>query len=396
MKLKQSKGLLRTIFASQAAREPVEAVYIHIPFCLKKCNYCDFLSFARPAEMERYVQLLLQEMRAARQCYRIEPKSIFIGGGTPTCLPEELLEQVLRGVQDHLMTSELVEYTVEANPGTLTEKKLRLMKHCGVNRLSLGIQSDNEEQLRLLGRVHSFAQAQEAVRMAKAAGFDNINGDFMYGLPGQTLAQWRHTLEQALALETQHLSLYQLKMEDGTPMAQWLQAGEIEEFDDELALAMYRLSQELLEAQGYQQYEISNFARLGYCSRHNQVYWRTENYLGLGLGACSWIRPMRWNNCFTLEQYAAQVVESNLPETQIEVVTEAEQMEETVFMALRMQSGLSKKLFAARFGKKVGDVFADALQRCRQKGWLVESEEAYMLTEEGRVLGNLVFMEFIS
>ena len=346
--------------------------------------------------MERYVQLLLQEMTAARQRYRIEPKSIFIGGGTPTCLPEKLLEQVLRGVQENLLTSAPVEYTVEANPGTLTERKLQLMKRCGVNRLSLGIQSDNEEQLRLLGRIHSFAQAQEAVQMAKAAGFDNINGDFMYGLPGQTLAQWRHTLEQALALETQHLSLYQLKIEDGTPMAQWLQAGKIEEFDDASALAMYRLSQEMLEAQGYQQYEISNFARPGYRSRHNQVYWCTENYLGLGLGACSWIRPMRWNNCFTLEQYEAQIVENNLPEEQIEVLTEAEQMEETVFMALRMQSGLSKELFATRFGKKVEDVFAEALQRCQQKSWLTESAEAYMLTEEGRVLGNLVFMEFIS
>ncbi len=375
--------------------EPINAVYIHIPFCLKKCHYCDFLSFAQPEQMEQYVSALLAEMQLAVQRYAVQAKTIFIGGGTPSCLPEPLLEQVLQAVQQYFITPALQEYTLEANPGTLSAEKLRLLKQYGVNRLSLGVQSDNAEQLQLLGRIHSFAQAKEAVQLARKAGFSNLNLDFMYGLPGQTLAQWQQTLTQALAMAPQHLSLYQLKIEEGTRLETWLKQGKISEFDDELALKMYRLAQTMLTEQGYIQYEISNYARQGFASAHNQVYWRTENYLGVGLGACSWVRPLRWNNQFDLAAYTAQIDAGELPQQQPERLTELEQMEETVFMALRMNCGLSKAVFAQRFGKSVETVFASALQRCVEQGWLQETADAYYLTEEGRVLGNLVFLEFI-
>ena len=375
--------------------EPINAVYIHIPFCLKKCHYCDFLSFAQPEQMEQYVSALLAEMQLAVQRYAVQAKTIFIGGGTPSCLPEPLLKQILQAVQQYFVTPALQEYTLEANPGTLSAEKLRLLKQYGVNRLSLGVQSDNAEQLQLLGRIHSFAQAKEAVQLARKAGFSNLNLDFMYGLPGQTLAQWQQTLTQALAMAPQHLSLYQLKIEEGTRLETWLKQGKISEFDDELALQMYRLAQTMLAEQGYIQYEISNYARQGFASAHNQVYWRTENYLGVGLGACSWVRPLRWNNQFDLAAYTAQIAAGELPQQQPERLTELEQMEETVFMALRMNCGLSKAVFAQRFGKSVETVFASALQRCVEQGWLQETADAYYLTEEGRVLGNLVFLEFI-
>ena len=375
--------------------EPINAVYIHIPFCLKKCHYCDFLSFAQPEQMEQYVSALLAEMQLAVQRYAVQAKTIFIGGGTPSCLPEPLLEQILQAVQQYFVTPALQEYTLEANPGTLSAEKLRLLKQYGVNRLSLGVQSDNAEQLQLLGRIHSFAQAKEAVQLARKAGFSNLNLDFMYGLPGQTLAQWQQTLTQALAMAPQHLSLYQLKIEEGTRLETWLKQGKISEFDDELALKMYRLAQTMLAEQGYIQYEISNYARQGFASAHNQVYWRTENYLGVGLGACSWVRPLRWNNQFDLAAYTAQIAAGELPQQQPERLTELEQMEETVFMALRMNCGLSKAVFARRFGKPVETVFASALQRSVEQGWLQETADAYYLTEEGRVLGNLVFLEFI-
>lgn len=375
--------------------EPINAVYIHIPFCLKKCHYCDFLSFAQPEQMEQYVSALLAEMQLAVRHYAVQAKTIFIGGGTPSCLPEPLLEQVLQAVQQYFITPALQEYTLEANPGTLSAEKLRLLKQYGVNRLSLGVQSDNAEQLQLLGRIHGFVQAKEAVQLAKKAGFSNLNLDFMYGLPGQTLAQWQQTLTQALAMAPQHLSLYQLKIEEGTRLETWLKQGKISEFDDELALQMYRLAQTMLAEQGYIQYEISNYARQGFASAHNQVYWRTENYLGVGLGACSWVRPLRWNNQFDLAAYTAQIAAGELPQQQPERLTELEQMEETVFMALRMNCGLSKAVFAQRFGKSVETVFASALQRCVEQGWLQETADAYYLTEEGRVLGNLVFLEFI-
>lgn len=378
------------------AEPPIEALYVHIPFCLKKCNYCDFLSFARPEQMARYVKALTAELQLAARRYGVEAKTIFIGGGTPTCLPEELLEQVLQAVQRYFVTPALQEYTVEANPGTVSTANLQLLRQYGVNRLSLGVQSDNQEQLRLLGRIHTFAQAKEAVQLARQAGFANINLDFMYGLPGQTLEQWRHTLTQALALEPQHLSLYQLKIEAGTLLDMWLTQGRISQFDDETALQMYRLAQAMMAQQGYQQYEISNYARPGLASRHNQVYWRTENYLAVGLGACSWVRPLRWNNTFDLETYVSQLAQGRLPQQEPEELTALEQMEETAFMALRMNSGLSKAGFARRFGKTVEAVFAPALQRCVQRGWLEETADAYRLTEAGRVLGNLVFVEFIS
>ncbi len=374
---------------------PIEAVYIHIPFCLRKCNYCDFLSFYRPQEMAGYVDALVREMEIAAKQYPVKAKTIFIGGGTPSSLPEDLLQKVLEAVQKFFVSDALIEYTMEANPGTLNEEKLQIMKRYGVNRLSFGVQSDRADHLKLLGRIHSFDEAKQAVAMAREAGFDNINLDFMYGLPGQTVEQWSKTLEHAMTLNPQHLSLYQLKIEEGTVMNQWLEEGTICEFDDETALEMYRTAQTMLAEYGYGQYEISNYARPGRESLHNQVYWRTDNYLGIGLGACSWIRPNRWNNAFEMEEYIGQIANGKLPAQEPEILNETEQMEETVFMALRMNNGLPQELFTERFGKPVEDVFRDALDKCVAQGWIQRTEAGYSLTEEGRVLGNLVFLEFM-
>lgn len=380
-------------------KQPIEAIYIHIPFCVQKCNYCDFLSFSHHSGtldvMEGYLAGLIAEMEMVVQQYPVQAKTIFIGGGTPSCLPEHLLQQLLEAVQQYFVTDCLQEYTVEANPGTLTTKKLQLMYRYSVNRLSIGVQSNHTAQLKLLGRIHTFAQAQEAVQLARHAGFRNINLDFMYGVPGQTAADWQHTLQQAIALQPEHLSLYQLKIEEGTVLEQWLEEGRIEEFDDETALELYRIAQQLLAEHRYHQYEISNYAKAGRESLHNQVYWRTENYLGLGLGACSWVRPDRWNNSFDMEAYLQGLQQNNQSVQDAEHLTLQEQMEETVFMALRMNAGLSKELFETRFAVSVEDVFAAPIARCKAYGWLTEDAQSYMLTEQGRVLGNLVFMEFI-
>lgn len=377
---------------------PIEAVYIHIPFCVRKCSYCDFLSFSggdKNDTMVAYVHGLIQEMMLALEQYPVQAKTIFIGGGTPSVLPAPLLQTLLEAVERCFVTDMLQEYTMELNPGTITPEKLQLMRRYGVNRLSIGVQSDTETQLQLLGRIHTFAQAKEAMQMARSAGFSNINLDFMYGIPGQTVEQWSATLKQAMALTPEHLSLYQLKIEEGTLLYQWLEAGRIEEFDDETALVMYRTAQELLAEQGYAQYEISNYAKPGFESLHNQVYWRTEPYLGLGLGACSWIAPRRWNNSFSMEEYLQSIRYNMLPAQETEELTLQEQMEETVFMALRMNKGLSKALFQERFGCTAEAAFSAPIARCKENGWLTEDTHSYMLTEAGRVLGNLVFMEFI-
>ena len=379
--------------------DPIEAVYIHIPFCVKKCNYCDFLSFSHGTSttdaMKQYIHALIAEIKLATAQYRVQAKTIFVGGGTPSILPESLMQLLLEAIEQYFVFDCLQEYTVELNPGTITERKLQIMKQYGVNRLSIGVQSDNTEQLQLLGRIHTFEEAKEAVHLARMAGFDNINLDFMYGIPGQTVDAWADTLTNAMALKPQHLSLYQLKIEEDTILHQWLEDGRIEEFDDETALAMYRTAQTVLAREGYHQYEISNYAKAGYASLHNQVYWRTDAYLGLGLGACSWVRPNRWNNHFAMNDYLQSIAQGKLPAGEAEHLTVQEQMEETVFMALRMNAGLSKALFQDRFGCSVESIFADAIQTCKENQWLTEAEDCCLLTEEGRVLGNLVFMEFI-
>lgn len=373
----------------------ISCVYIHIPFCLRKCNYCDFLSFPCLSEADRYLDAMELEMKQAEENYRVNPKTVFVGGGTPTCLNEKQLERLLSMVQRYCIKDEPVEYTMEANPGTVNPEKLELMHRYGVNRLSLGVQNDQEKFLKTLGRIHSFSQAEEAVAMARKAGFTNINLDFMYGLPDQTVSDWEETLKRAIDLKTEHLSLYQLKIEENTRFGQWLEEGKISEFDDEVALQMYRMGQKILTDAGFHQYEISNYARDGRESLHNEVYWQTENYLGIGLGACSWIRPNRWNNLFSFEEYETALQAGKEPGQEPEELSESEQMEETVFMALRMNRGVSKKVFQERFGKTLEEVFPEALKKCFSQEWVAEDEEFLYLTEKGRVLGNLVFLEFM-
>ena len=375
----------------------VKAVYIHIPFCPQKCNYCDFLSFQQMKEerMAAYVQALCQELRLGAAQYELQPQTIFIGGGTPTCLPLELLQQLLEQVQEILVTPALQEYTVEANPGTLTAEKLNLLRELGVNRLSLGVQSDTVEQLSLLGRIHDYQEVEQSVQMAREAGFTNLNLDLMYGITNQTLEQWQATLQHVLALEPEHISLYQLNIEEGTPLYQRLQKGEIELFDDETAEEMYRAAQQITKQYGYEQYEISNYAREGFASEHNQVYWRTENYLAFGLGACSFISPRRWNNLTHLHEYQQAVFNGQLPQGEEESLTHKERMSETVFMALRMNKGLKEADFKERFGLTLEQAFPEACRKCQQEGWLEKEVGYWRLTEAGRVLGNLVFLEFI-
>lgn len=375
----------------------IKAVYIHIPFCPQKCNYCDFLSFQQMKEerMASYVQALCQEIELGASKDELQPQTIFIGGGTPTCLPLDLLHQLLKQVQKFLVTPALREYTVEANPGTLTAEKLALMRAMGVNRLSVGVQSDVEEQLKFLGRIHDYQEVEESVKLARAAGFTNLNLDLMYGIPRQTVEDWEKTLHHVLALQPEHISLYQLNIEEGTPLYQRWQKGGFELFDDEVAAEMYRMAQAITAQEGYEQYEISNYAKKGFASEHNQVYWRTENYLAFGLGACSFVRPRRWNNLTHLKDYQETVAKGQMPQGEEENLTQAEQMSECVFMALRMNQGLKEADFRERFALSLEEAFPEACRKCQEEGWLEKEAGYWRLTEAGRVLGNLVFLEFI-
>lgn len=344
--------------------------------------------------MEQYVEALTREIELVQAEELLQPATIFIGGGTPTCLPLPLLERLLLAVRP-LAGTALQEYTIEANPGTLTLEKLQLMKAMGVTRISIGVQSDREEQLRLLGRIHGYAEAEQSVALARQAGFANINLDLMYGLPGQTATQWEQTLRHGLELKPEHISLYQLNIEEGTLLGQQLKNGQLAVFDDEEAWTMYRLAQQLTHQAGYEQYEISNYAQPGFASMHNQVYWRLDNYLAFGLGACSFVAPRRWHNVDQMAVYLQMLAQGVLPRQEGEALSHEEFMSETVFMALRMNCGLADAAFQQRFGLTVTEAFPVAVAKCQTEGWLEYTQGYWRLTEQGRVLGNLVFMEFV-
>lgn len=375
----------------------MHGIYIHIPFCEQKCRYCDFLSFPgdHMKEKERYVDALCEEMRLRIQGKWRTPQTIFIGGGTPTALTAACLERLLKALSASVDIENVEEFTVEANPGTIDEEKLALMRRYGVDRLSFGVQSFDDTLLRRIGRIHTAQDAVEAVAWARQSGFDNINLDLMYGLPGQTAAQWQETIDRALALAPSHLSLYQLIVEEGTAIARQLAEGALPPIDEDGAAEWFVRQQDWLAASGYAQYEVSNYAQPGYASKHNQLYWRLDDYLGLGLGATSWIRPMRCVNTSDLQAYCAALESGVLPPPESETLTRDEQMSESVFMALRMNEGLSRARFRSLYGVDVVEVFPDAVREGCSRDWLTLDEASLKLTDAGRLVGNWVFELFI-
>lgn len=375
----------------------MHGIYIHIPFCEQKCRYCDFLSFPgdHMKEKERYVDALCEEMRLRIQGKWRTPQTIFIGGGTPTALTAACLERLLAVLSASVDIENVEEFTVEANPGTIDAEKLSVLRAAGVDRLSFGVQSFDDTLLRRIGRIHTAQDAVEAVALARQAGFDNINLDLMYGLPGQKAEQWRATVVQALALAPSHLSLYQLIVEEGTAIAHQLAAGALPPIDEDGAAEWFVHQRDWLAASGYAQYEVSNYARPGYASKHNQLYWRLDDYLGLGLGATSWIRPVRCVNTTDLQAYCAALESGVLSPSGSETLTRDEQMSESVFMALRMNEGLSRARFHSLYGVDVVEAFSDAVREGCSRDWLTLDEACLKLTDAGRLVGNWVFELFI-
>lgn len=375
----------------------MHGIYIHIPFCEQKCSYCDFLSFPGQHRREKqwYVEALCEEMRQRIQGKWRTPETIFIGGGTPTSLTAEELARVLAVLTEQIDIDCVEEFTVEANPGTVDTEKLGVLRNYGVNRLSFGVQSFDDGLLQRVGRLHTADEAVRAVQMAKQAGFSNINLDLMYGLPGQTAGQWHETIERAIALAPTHLSLYQLIVEEHTRIARQLEAGSVPPIDEDGAAVWFERQRERLHQAGFEQYEISNYAQPGFASVHNQLYWRLDDYLGLGLGATSWCRPMRSVNTDELQSYCRALAGGMLPLQEQETLTRDEQMSESVFMALRMNDGLSREAFCALYGQDVTEAFSDAVREGQSRGWLLLDRSRLRLSDAGRLVGNWVFELFI-
>lgn len=375
------------------------SLYVHVPFCLRKCAYCDFVSY--PLEEEaarRYRDCLLKEM-ALYAAELVPPErevaTVYLGGGTPTCLPAGLLEDILEGLHRHFDWPAGIEATVEANPGTVEAAKLKVLREAGINRLSLGLQSCQDRYLDLLGRPHSFRQAVEAALLAREAGFNNLNMDLIFALPGQTLSEWRRCLEEVLALAPEHISTYSLEVAEGTPLARKIQEGELAPCGEEAELAMYLEAISFLKENGYEHYEISNFARPGFRCRHNLTYWEHRPYIGLGPAAHSFLGNKRRANLSSLEEYCARLEAGELPAGEEEELSAEALMGEAMFLGLRLLEGVSLEGFARRFGKNPLEVFGTQIAfLCRQG--LLEINSGYLrLTSRGLLLANMVFGEFI-
>ena len=375
-------------------------LYIHIPFCVKKCDYCDFLSFPADSNTQiRYVHALLQEIRYYGNLlgdYHVP--TIYIGGGTPSWLEENLIYTVLQQVASSFHVEADAEISIECNPGTVTAKKLNVYQSAGINRLSIGLQSTNNEELKALGRIHTYDQFLKTYELARNAGFENINIDLMSGLPYQTLDKFLESLQTVIRLKPEHISAYSLIIEEGTSFAKLYGEGSPLERDlpsEEEERLMYEKTEEILGENGYHRYEISNYAKEGMECRHNLGYWERKNYLGLGLGASSLLDNRRYSNTENLREYTECAGQPEKIRKNTEHLTEEEQMEEFIFLGLRKMNGSSEQAFWNCFQKTIWDCYGENIRKVMEKGLLKQREGCLSLTKKGIDVSNYVFAEIL-
>ena len=372
-------------------------LYIHIPFCVKKCAYCDFLSWkGSDEEREAYVQALEKEISSYSEFakdYRVS--TVFFGGGTPSVLEGEQTERILKKIRDTFRVEKDAEITLEMNPGTAQKEKLLLYRELGINRLSIGLQSVKNENLKLLGRIHTYGDFLDSYRMAREAGFDNISADLISSLPGQTLEEWKEELEILQETPLEHISVYQLIIEKGTEFYE--KYGEHEELlpDEETSREIYLWTGKYLKEHGFEQYEISNYARPSRKSRHNLRYWERKDYLGLGLGAASMIHNIRMSNTRDWEKYIEGSQNPKRLREEVEFLEEPRQMDEFKFLGLRKTEGVSRKEFRRTFGRELDMVYEKALEKHLENGMLEASKDRIRLSQAGILVSNQVLSDFI-
>ena len=376
-------------------------LYIHIPFCVKKCNYCDFLS--TPADEETkaaYVDALCREITEKSKDYKAyEVSTIFIGGGTPTAIPAEDIGRIMEKVQQNYRVNEDAEITMEMNPGTVDARGFQIYKAAGINRLSIGLQTTEDVELKALGRIHNYEQFLKTYRQVRTAGFENVNVDIMSALPKQSYESYERTLRRIVELEPppEHVSAYSLIVEEGTPFFDAYQEGRLQLPDEDTERKMYELTGEILKEYGYERYEISNYAKAGKTCRHNVGYWERKNYLGFGIGAASMIENVRFHNGKNLENY----LENPCCMTEdLQTLSVAEQMEETMFLGLRMTQGVELERFEKQFKVPLLQVYDKVVEKHVKEGLLkvkkVEEDKTYIaLTPKGMDVCNYVMADFL-
>jgi oxygen-independent coproporphyrinogen-3 oxidase len=376
----------------------VKSAYIHIPFCEHICHYCDFNKFfIQNQPVDSYLKALKTEMiRTIEQEGRSRLETIFIGGGTPTALSVQQLEFLMNSIHTALQPDrESIEFTVEANPDELTPEKLACLKEAGVNRLSIGVQTFEDELLNTIGRVHKTEDVFRAVEQARKAGFYNISLDLMFGLPGQTAQHLEKSLQTALSIDAEHYSVYSLIVEPKTVFYNLQQKGRLHLPAQETEAEMYEIVMDKMKQHQIEQYEISNFAKPGFESRHNLTYWNNEHYFGFGAGAHGYVNGKRTVNARPLKKYMELIDEKGLPYTEVHAVSDQEKVEEEMFLGLRKTAGVNKQTFEEKFGRPVEAFFAESLLKLEKKGLILNGKTHISLTHQGKLLGNEVFQLFL-
>ncbi len=372
-------------------------VYVHIPFCVKKCGYCDFNAYSgyRDATKIKYVDALCSEIEARAEPHTVVP-TIFFGGGTPTTLSASDLSRILQTVRHSFAVDPDAEISIEANPSDATLPYLTELRQSGFSRISFGVQTFNDRLLKSIDRVHSAEDARTAVSLAKAAGFENLSIDLMFGLPRQTLADWDRSLDAAFALEVPHLSMYGLIVEEGTVFWARRERGKLPLPSEKIEAAMFGRAIERTVPAGYRRYEVSNYARPGFESRHNQIYWRNEDYFGFGAGAASYHNGVRSMNERLPGRFADRINADGTATVEQERLAPADAMGETMMVGLRMASGIDLNSFAHRFGIRAEDCFAVQIAELTTAGMLEQNQSHLRLTERGLFLASEVMMRFLA
>lgn len=371
------------------------SLYIHIPFCDQKCYYCDFPSFAGKGGLKnKYLKALVKEIdeKLVNNKYIID--TIFVGGGTPSSLSADELEILLSKVST-LNFAQNIEYTVECNPGSITKDKLIVMKKYGVNRLSMGLQAIQNTLLRDIGRIHSFEVFKENFLLARECGFNNINVDLMFGLPSQKLLEWEESLKGISELNPEHISAYSLIIEEGTPFDRMYEENKIKLPDEDIERDMYHSAKNILESYGFNQYEISNYAKKDFECRHNIAYWEMKDWIGVGSAASSYIEGTRITNVYEIEEYIKRSENNQNLAIEENKNSENENIEEFMFMGLRMIKGIDEDEFLRRFKKPVSDFYAEIIERYIKQDLLVKENKRLFLSEKGIEYSNKVMSDFL-
>lgn len=374
-------------------------VYVHIPFCVKKCNYCDFISYPNKFEMqEKYIKKLIEEIEDNKDLLKNnEITTIYIGGGTPSSIKPELIKDILDKIYEiaNIKNKENIEITIEANPGTVTKNNLQMYKNCGINRLSIGLQSANNKLLNEIGRIHNYEQFLNTYNWTVEVGFNNINVDLMLGLPNQTISDLKESLEKIINLKPtpKHISVYSLIVEEGTKIENKINSGELELPEEENERNQYKYTKNYLELNGYKHYEISNFAKLGYESKHNINCWEQKQYVGLGVASHSYINGCRYSNTCDLEEYL------NNKSKDIKIVHEEQNVDdmkkEYMLLGLRKIDGVSISKFKEKFGENPIYLFRNELQKLVEEELVIVDLDYIKLTNKGLDFANLVWEEFV-